>query len=247
MKRGVQAREHVDYGIDAPYVIRNLAAGGLICLVLALSSHALRWLFSPTISLLATAGIWLYCSRAGKLVLRDKLMNSLSWNGNETVLDVGCGSGLLLIAAAKRLNNGRAVGVDIWRAADLSNNRPETTLRNARIEGVAERIKIENGDVRELPFADAAFDVVVSLNVLHNIDKRGEREKALEEIVRVLKPEGRLLISDFRNTGEYVRTLRQIGMKGVHRKLMAGPFFPIYAVIGSKSVDSRTEPVSAGS
>jgi arsenite methyltransferase len=234
MKRAVRGNTRVDYGIDAPSVIRNLVAGGLVCLLGGLASPALRWLFSPATSLLATAAVWLYGSKWGKLRLRDRLLDTLSWNGDETVLDVGCGSGLLLIGAAKRLREGTAVGVDIWRAADLSNNRLETTLSNARLEGVGERVRVEEGDARQLPFGEASFDGVLSLNVLHNISRREEREQALSEIVRVLKPGGRFVLCDFRNTGEYARILREQGRGEVHRRLMVGPFFPIFAVIGRK-------------
>jgi arsenite methyltransferase len=238
VKRSESVTERADYGIDAPYVIRNLAISGLVCLVLGLGSSSLRWFLSPATSLLATAAVWLYCSKGGKLRYREKLMEALSWSGDETVLDVGCGSGLLLIAAAKRLKDGMAVGVDIWRGADLSNNRPEATLRNARIEGVAERVRVEEGDARQLPFGDATFDVVVSLNVLHNIAKRDEREKALIEIVRVLKPGGRVLISDFRNVGEYARILREKGIGDARSKLIGWTlFFPGFAVIGQKPSD----------
>ena len=128
--------------------------------------------------MLATAAVWLYNSKFGKLRLRESLMDTLSWKGDEKVLDVGCGSGLLLIAAARRLREGSAVGVDIWRSEDLSNTDREAALRNARIEGVAERVKVEEGDARQLPFDEATFDVVVSLNVLNNIAKREERASA---------------------------------------------------------------------
>src|SRR5262245_54854811 len=134
MKQSKRVRENADYGIDAPYVIWALLASGFACLLLALLLPPLRWLYSPTITLFATAAVWLYGSKVGKLRLRERLMNTILWKGNEQVLDVGCGSGLLLNAAAKRLNAGLAVGVDIWRKVDLANNHMETTLQNARIE-----------------------------------------------------------------------------------------------------------------
>ena len=68
----------------------------------------------------------------------------------------------MLIGAAKRLNSGKATGVDIWRGEHISGNRPEATWQNARAEGVAGRIKLKDGDARALPFGDATFDVVVS-------------------------------------------------------------------------------------
>jgi SAM-dependent methyltransferase len=235
MNQSENVRARADYGIDAPYIILALAASGLVGLLLSLRLSAFRWLLSTSVNLLVLAAIWLYCSKVGKLRLREKLLDTLPWNGNETVLDVGCGSGLLLIAAAKRVKDGMAVGVDIWRKTDLSNNRAETTLRNARREAVAERVRVDEGDVRHLPYGEASFDIVVSLNVLHNIAKRAEREQALMEIIRVLKPGGRLLISDFRNVSEYARLLREKGMEDARRTFTGWVlFFPTFAAVGSK-------------
>ena len=239
MEQNKSAQERPNYGIDAPYVLASLSVSGFLCLLLALIVPSLRGLYSPAISLLATSAVWLYGSKIGKLRLREILMDSLQLKGDEQVLDAGCGSGLLLIAAAKRLNAGGAVGVDIWRKEDLVNNHRETTLRNARLEGVAERIQVENGDVRQLPFGDATFDVVVSLNVLHNISEREGRDKALTEIMRVLKPGGRLLICDFRNVGEYVGVLGRLGAKDAHKTLTGWVgFFPMFAAVANKSSEN---------
>jgi hypothetical protein len=80
--------------------------------------------------------LWMiWTSKVGKLQEREKLLNRIPWRGDEQVLDVGCGRGLMLVGAAKRLSSGRAMGVDIWQAEDLSGNRPESTLENARREG----------------------------------------------------------------------------------------------------------------
>ena len=243
MKQSETIPERADYGIDAPYVLLALAGSGLVCLLLALYSPTLRWLYSPTISLLATAALWLYGSKVGKLRLRKPLMDALAWKGNETVLDVGCGSGLLLNAAAHRVPQGRAVGVDIWRKADLANGQAKTALRNARIEGVAARVQVQEADARHLPFDAATFDVVVSLNVLHNIAKRDERRKALQEIVRVLKPGGRVLLCDFRDVGDYAGILREQGMQNAHKKLMGWvAFYPMFAVCGEKPLVCPDQP-----
>jgi ubiquinone/menaquinone biosynthesis C-methylase UbiE len=80
--------------------------------------------------------------------------------------------------------------VDIWQSKDQSGNHPEATYKNARLEGVADRVEVKNGDARQLPFEDGTFDVVVSSLVLHNIHDTTERKKAIQEIVRVLKGGG---------------------------------------------------------
>jgi hypothetical protein len=65
---------------------------------------------------------------------------------------------------------GSAVGVDKWVRGALTGNGTQAVLRNAETEGVAGRIEVVEGDVRRLPFPDAAFDVVVSNFVVHEVD-----------------------------------------------------------------------------
>jgi SAM-dependent methyltransferase len=85
------------------------------------------------------------------------------------VLDVGFARGLLLIGAARRSTTGNAIGLDRWLAGDLTGNRPEAVIDNARIEGVLNRIEVKQGDVRQLPISDDSFDVVVSNYLLHEL------------------------------------------------------------------------------
>jgi len=163
------------------------------------------------------AAAMLWYSRVGKLRQRDRLLGLLAWRGDERVLDVGCGRGLLLVGAAERLTGGKAVGIDIWSRVDLSGNRPEATLENARRAGVAGRVEVEGGDARRLPFADASFDVVVSSLVLHNIPGREGRRQALREMARVLKSGGHIALLDLRHTADYVCVLRQCGLPDARR------------------------------
>ena len=112
-----------------------------------------------------------------QLKVRDRILDSLPWRGDEQVLDVGCGRGLLLIGAAKRLKTGKATGVDIWQSQDLSGNSAEATKANAVAEGVADKIKLETTDARKLPFGANSFHIVVSSLAIHNIDSSAERLK----------------------------------------------------------------------
>lgn len=169
---------------------------------------------------LACLGMAVYMawsSKFGKLGERDRLLDRLGLKGDERVLDVGCGRGLMLIGAAKRLTTGNAIGVDIWQAEDLSGNRPEATLENVRREGVEGRVRIETADMRALPFPDASFDVIVSKAAIHNLYQRADRVKALSELARVLAPKGQLLIDDIRHLGEYAAELRARNLVDIRR------------------------------
>jgi SAM-dependent methyltransferase len=217
-----------DYGLDAPKLVRKFAIRGALLIAFAVVLYLANRNTSPLaaqalasvllcagLGFLATSGIMVWSSRFGKLKLRDRILDSFAWRGDETVLDIGCGRGLLLIGAAKRLKTGRATGVDIWQSQDLSGNNPEATLRNAKAEGVADRVKIESADARKLPFGASSFDVVVSSLAIHNIQSSPERAKALREIVRVLKPGGRVAIFDIFHASEYAKAFQQMGLTGV--------------------------------
>jgi ubiquinone/menaquinone biosynthesis C-methylase UbiE len=224
-----------DYGIDSPAIVAGLSLLGGIGLGTALVLHLFD---DPTllgeIALVAaglyfglSAGGMVWYSKVGKLRIRDQVLGLIPWRGDETVLDVGCGRGLLLFGAARRLTTGKAIGLDRWLPGALTGNRPEAALDNARREGVADRVEVNEGDVRRLPFADASFDVVVSNFVVHEVNSRAEREQMLREIVRVLKPGGRLALVDFIFTGECVRVLYELGIGDVRRE-RAGSFFSFW-------------------
>ena len=153
----------------------------------------------------------IYYSRVGKMRQRDRMLAMVHWTGAEQVLDVGTGRGLMLIGAAKKLTSGKAVGIDIWSAKDLSGNTPAATVENAEIEGVRDRVEVQSGDASAMTFPDATFDVVLSNLCIHNIPTRAGRDRACREIVRVLKPGGKALICDFIRTAQYTKVFQDAG------------------------------------
>ena len=183
-----------NYGIDAPTALRNLAIGAVACYLVAI--FFVRAFLGPALGFTFAVLMMLWSSLFGKFRARDSLLNAIPWRGDERVLDVGCGHGLLLIGAAKRLTTGRATGIDIWQDVDQANNSADATRRNAEIEGV--EVDVRDGDARKIPFDDETFDVVVSSLALHNIYNAQEREQALSEIARVTKHGGHLGIIDIR-------------------------------------------------
>jgi ubiquinone/menaquinone biosynthesis C-methylase UbiE len=162
-----------------------------------------------------TAAVMLWGSRFGKMKLRDQILDSLNFSGGEKVLDVGCGHGLMLIGAAKRLESGKAYGIDIWDSVDQSGNSARATLQNVHAEGVADRVELQDGDARKIPFPDSSFDIVVSSWVIHNMKDEADRTQAISEIARVLKPGGRLAITDISHAPAYARQLASMGMQEI--------------------------------
>jgi arsenite methyltransferase len=206
-----------DYGIDSPAIVLGLFTTGLVALGIAvLFPHLwrlpLRWVgLAAGLYFLLGAGGMLFYSKIGKLRNREQLLDMIRWRGDEMVLDVGCGRGMLLVGAALRLTTGKAVGVDVWIRGAITGNQPEAILENARIEGVSDRVEVKEGDARQLPFPDDSFDVVVSNFVVHEFKTAPEREKMMREIVRVLKPGGQLVLLDLIFTAECVSVLKSCG------------------------------------
>src|SRR5262245_48925639 len=164
---------------------------------------------------MACGGFGLYASKRGKFVVWAELLDRLNLSGDEWILHMGCGRGAILLLAAERLTTGRAVGVDLWRKGDQSGNAAEVTMSNAVAEGVADRVELHTADMAALPFEDDSFDVIVSNIAVHNIKGRISREKAIEEAVRVLRPDGRLMIADIFDTRQYSAHLMKQGMRNV--------------------------------
>jgi ubiquinone/menaquinone biosynthesis C-methylase UbiE len=106
----------------------------------------------------------------------------------DRVLDVGCGTGYFarMIAAAVG-PNGSVVGIDA---------APEMIAHAASRSRSTANVSFEVGSAGALSFAGSAFDVVVSSLTMHHLD-RADQLPAVEEMRRVLKPGGRLLIAEF--------------------------------------------------
>jgi len=130
-------------------------------------------------------------------ILSAELMKSFCGVGNpflagpinpgEVLLDIGCGAGIDLIVAAQYIGEtGRACGIDI------TPEMRRTALDNGANAGVS-NIEVLEGSAESIPYADGTFDVVISNGVL-NLST--QKELAFQEIIRVLRPRGRLQFSD---------------------------------------------------
>jgi SAM-dependent methyltransferase len=111
----------------------------------------------------------------------------------EAVLDIGCGAGVDSLIAARMVGpEGKVRGIDL--VPEMLNRAKE----NARLVG-AGNVEFTEGAAEELPFPDAGFDVVISNGVFNLVV---DKVKALEEVMRAVKPGGRFLIADQVLAGE---------------------------------------------
>ena len=202
-----------DYGFDgSPFGVTIVCLAGVACF-----SGGVALITFPSLGLKVMAfilmlcgllivlvcGSYLYYTKRGKLQRRDKMISMIDWKGNEKVLDIGTGRGLLMIGAAQKLTLGKSIGIDIWNSGDMHSNTYQNTMRNAEAEGVLEKVEVRNEDARSMSFANDTFDVVLSNLCIHNIPTKDGRKKACQEIARVLKPNGIAIITDKSHTKEY--------------------------------------------
>lgn len=116
-------------------------------------------------------------------------------------LDVGCGSGALTIACAKKNPKATMVGCDIWSGSYKSEFSKKVCENNAKLEGL-ENVRFEEGNAVILPFEDQSFDAVTSNYVYHNIAGQN-KQKLLLETFRVLKKGGVFVIHDLMSGSRY--------------------------------------------
>jgi arsenite methyltransferase len=246
MNKPIAAWTKPDYGVDAPAVMRNFFLVGSALLLVALFTprvwhvgkvdYELHATFYITGAFFFAEGfLFLLYVKVGKFLHRDFMLSMHAWRGDELVLDVGCGRGLLLAGAAKRLTSGHATGLDVWSNEDMGGNSAGATLRNLEIEGITERCTLVSAGAQQMPFEDASFDVIVSNLCLHNIYDRTTRQRAIAEIARVLRPGGLALLSDYKLTGEYAKQLREMGFNVTLRwGSFVTTFPPLRVVIARK-------------
>jgi ubiquinone/menaquinone biosynthesis C-methylase UbiE len=132
--------------------------------------------------------VWLM-TLGGERSFREKLLMPAHLQPGESVLDVGCGTGTLAIAAKRRVGPaGTVYGVDA---------SPEMIARaSKKAKKAGAEVIFQTGLAESLPFPDARFDAVLSTVMLHHLP-RDARQQGLREMRRVLKPGGRLLAVDF--------------------------------------------------
>ena len=114
---------------------------------------------------------------------------------NGKLLDIGCGSGALIIKAAKKMPNMTEVGIDYW-GNDWSDYSKKLCESNAEVECVSDRITFLQGSAAKLPFGNDEFDVLISCLTFHEVKDTPDKELLLCEALRVLKHGGEFIFLD---------------------------------------------------
>lgn len=115
-------------------------------------------------------------------------------NGHENpmILDAGCGSGRTTVALSRSVKQGTIVALDRFDADYIAGGGKALLTRNLQLAGLSGRVRIADGDITQLPFADQTFDAAVSG---HAMDHLGAlKPQGMREVLRVLKPGARFLL-----------------------------------------------------
>jgi SAM-dependent methyltransferase len=236
------------YGIDDYYTIIELGAAGVISAAIGIlitaytasgrpEAAAAGLLVGPAVGflILIIAAALYWSSRLGKVREMRNMLSTIPWGGGEFVVDIGCGRGLGMVTASKRLVTGLAVGVDTWKGNRLSGNTPASIWVNGKKEGVEDRLTAVMAVPTSLPFSDSSVDVVVSGMAIRNIVSKADRPALFAEMNRVLKEGGRVAILDAGNGGLYSNLFKRAGLHDVEvHRLRFTSFPPFHVVLARK-------------
>lgn len=172
--------------------------------------------------------LYLHATLRGKSATWDGILARLPPAAfvSAPVLDVGCGRGTVLLKLAQRKRafaspSPPAYGIDVFRTADQTGNSPEATYRNAAALGVVPHTVLHTASFTErFPFVDGAFSLVTSSLAIHNAERAGRR-RALEEMARVCKPGGTVILVDlYGYVGQHRVVLEELGWTDVDVSLL---------------------------
>ncbi|MBE7121715.1 class I SAM-dependent methyltransferase [Bacillus cereus] len=158
--------------------------------------------------------------------IHDLIVTKVNSDGEGKILDIGTGSGSLIIKLAKAFPKSFLTGIDYW-GGNWEYSKAQCQ-QNAEIEGGSDRIVFLKASAAELPFNDGEFDMVVSCLTFHEVKDRENKSEVIKEALRVLKPGGEFVFIDlfmdekiFGNEKELLNDLEKLGVSELNSNELA--------------------------
>jgi ubiquinone/menaquinone biosynthesis C-methylase UbiE len=202
MKNNTQRPDYGNWVPKKVFYVQWLAIIILALLTIFINIMLLRIVFC--IGIITCIGFFIYFCKAysvfsynggglsGKIL--DMMLSHLQWNGKGTALDIGCGSGALVIKMAKMFPDAKITALDYWGMGWDYNK--EQCQQNAILEGVSDNIAFLNGSASKLPFEDESFDIVVSNFTFHEVRDTKDKKELIKEALRTVKKGGMFVFHD---------------------------------------------------
>ncbi|MBO9129447.1 class I SAM-dependent methyltransferase [Bacillus sp. 165] len=126
--------------------------------------------------------------------IHDLIVSKVNGDEKGKILDIGTGSGSLIIKLAKAFPTSFLTGIDYW--GENWEYSKAQCQQNAEIEGVSERITFLKASASSLSFHDEEFDIIVSCLTFHEVQDNRNKTEVIKEALRVLKPGGQFVFLD---------------------------------------------------
>lgn len=229
-------------GIDGVSGLMMFYGLGVVSLIMwAVTGFQLGWLIAALVYLVM-GSLFLHTTLTGKGRIWNRLLPDIPLTKTTRALDIGCGHGLVLFRIAQRLPlGGHVTGIDIWQQRDQTGNAQTVVEQRIQSRQLGHCAAVQTADMRDLPFADEHFNLVVSSLAIHNVKPKAGRLQSLRELNRVLQPGGQVVIVDLGlSCQEYRTALRELGFTDIRlagagwNGWWGGPWMPTLTLRATK-------------
>lgn len=229
-------KEKTNYGNWVPEKALYMLFGGAVVL-LGITIALQMTIGNPVITVIAGVACVLVLAEAVYMLIcheefafgkgnmmagvHQHLVEHLEWDGEGKLLDIGCGAAALTVRCAKAFPKAEITAIDYWGAE--WNYAKEQCEKNARIEGVSERITFQKGDAAKMDYEDETFDAAVSNFVFHEVRSAKDKKDVVKEALRVVKKGGVFSFQDmfskkslYGDMDQFVEMLKAEGISEIH-------------------------------
>jgi ubiquinone/menaquinone biosynthesis C-methylase UbiE len=227
----------VKYQLDAPPVVKLFTVLGVVGCLCSLAVYTINlnknlaplvWVYWFTLA----SGVFYLLTATAMIITsyftKEKLIKKIlppHLSNYQQVLEIGIGSGMGAIILAHHNADIEIDAIDIFNIVDHQNNSLKLCQNNLKAANVNHKVTVKKADMRTIPFDNHHFDAAFGILSIHNLENKTERKKALTEIIRVIKPGGKIVIIDFKYHNEYRKQLQQLGAKKI---LTSRPYISVF-------------------